>query len=337
MGKKIVWIISEGSPGHISQSKGLVNSLAAIVPLQMITIEGRATVRGWIRPLIRFFMGKKGRPLPSILLKHISNMNIPKKVPAPDLIVSSGGKSVFVAKTVSQQYQVPYVFIGERKPYPAEWFHTIISPVPGESCQNSIDVELIPTPVTPDFIAQKGVQEKDLWCMIIGGTSRSRRFSQTDWIDLARGMNTLAQKHSVRWLITTSRRTGSSTEKLLKQNLRPEILADAIWWADKPRRELYNFMARAEVLFVTQDSITMITEAVASGKPVIAIQPLKIISHPENFSVSYFDRLEKNQRIVQLKCNELNNLDLSINKFSFFKDLDQIKTREKLLKKLSWN
>ena len=337
MGKKIVWIISEGSPGHISQSKGLVNSLAAIVPLQMITIEGRATVRGWIRPLIRFFMGKKGRPLPSILLKHISNMNIPKKVPAPDLIVSSGGKSVFVAKTVSQQYQVPYVFIGERKPYPAEWFHTIISPVPGESCQNSIDVELIPTPVTPDFIAQKGITEKDLWCMIIGGSSRSRRFSEEDWTGLANGMNILARKYNIRWLLTTSRRTGRAIENLLKQTIDPKVLVDAIWWADKPRRELYTFMARGEVLFVTQDSLTMITEAVGSGKPVVALQPKEINADPDNFSVVYLERLDRNERIVQQQCCDFKEFSLDDKNFSPIKTEKLEFSIKNLLENLKFN
>ncbi len=331
---KTVWIISEGSPGHISQSEGLVSGMASIVSLQSIKIEGRTTVRGWIRPLIRFFMGRKGRALPIFLLKHISNITIPESAAEPDLIVSSGGKSVFVARTLAQKYQVPYIFIGERKPYPAEWFHTIISPVPGESCYNSIDVELIPTPVTPDFIAQKGTTEKNLWCMIIGGSSRSRNFSKADWIGLADGMNSLAKKNNIRWLLTTSRRTGKETEELLKQHIDSNVLVDAIWWQDNPRRELYNFMARGEVLFVTQDSLTMVTEAVSTGKPVIAVQPNLIDADTNNFSISYFEKLEKNKRIAQYDCNSLKNFSIYNQIFCLLKQPAVKEISMKLLSKI---
>ncbi len=313
---KTVWIVSEGSPGHISQSIGLVEALAAIIPLQSVIILGKTSVRGWIRPIVRTLMGTKGRPLNNYILNRITNLEIPADAKRPDLIVSSGGKSVFAARTLAERHKVPYVFIGEHKPYPAEWFHTIISPVPKESCKNSIDIELIPTPVTPEFIKQKGTTEKGLWCMIIGGASRSRRFNENDWRAIANGMNDLAVRKKIRWLLTTSRRTGKETEDLLKKQINPEFLEDAIWWADQPRRELYEFIARSEVLCVTQDSITMVTEAVSSGKPVVAIRPEKVQATTEDFSVTYFERLEKNKRAINIFCHNFSKLELDLEQFS---------------------
>ena len=333
---KTIWIVSEGSPGHVSQSIGLACALDILVPLQTITITGRATLRGWVRPIIRWLMGPHGRPLNDFLLHRIADIKIPSDAPLPDLIVSSGGKSVFVGKTLAERYKVPYIFIGERKPYPASWFHTVISPVPKEACDNSIEIELIPTPVTPDLIAQKGTTEKGLWCMIIGGTSRSRRFSERDWINLAKGMNSLAQQHNIRWLLTTSRRTGKEVEALLRQIINPETIVDAIWWAEEPRRELYKFMAEAELLVVTQDSITMVTEAVSSGKPVIALQPQKIVATSDNFSVTYFDRLEKNNRIVQTRCQDLSSISVDLGQFRSTEGSLSSDVSKQLLNRLAW-
>ena len=334
---KTVWIVSEGSPGHVSQSVGLACALDSLVPLQTITITGRATLRGWVRPIIRWLMGPHGRPLNDFLLHRIADIKIPSDAPLPDLIVSSGGKSVFVGKTLAERYKVPYIFIGERKPYPASWFHTVISPVPKEACDNSIEIELIPTPVTPDLIAQKGTTEKGLWCMIIGGSSRSRRFNENDWVAIAQGMNELAIKKNIRWLLTTSRRTGAETEKLLKKHIKPEILEDAIWWAEQPRRELYIFMARAELLFVTQDSVTMVTEAVSSGKPVVAIQPKRIHAQPEDFSVMYFERLERNKRITQTQSYNLGALELGVNQYALLDQLELNSISKQLLSRLPWS
>ena len=317
IGVKVVWIVSEGSPGHVSQSEGLVAALSAFQPLEKVEVFGRARVRGWLRPAVRKLMGPKGRrSLPEGLLRKIVDLRIPADSPAPDLIVSSGGKSVFAARALANRHGAPYVFIGERKPYPAEWFHTVVSPAPAESSANSIDVELIPTPVTPDFIAGKGREEKDTWCMVIGGASRSHRFGESDWAGLARGMNALARREGIRWLLTTSRRTGADAETVLKEHLDPAVLKDAIWWAEKPRRELYAFMARSEALFVTQDSVTMVTEAVSAGKPVVVVLPAEVDFPANSFMRSYLDRLEANGRIVRAEADRLPGLDIRNAAFS---------------------
>jgi hypothetical protein len=334
---KTIWIVSEGSPGHISQSVGLADALSAVIPVQTVTVKGREKIRGWLRPFVRRLMGTDGaRLLSDRLMRHIVNLEIPEKSPVPDLIVSSGGKSIFAARTLAGRYHVPYIFIGERKPYPATWFHTIISPVPGESCANSIDVELIPTPVTPEFIAQKGTVQKGLWCMIAGGASRSHRFKEKDWVNLAEGMNALAEREKIRWLLTTSRRTGAAAEAVLKKHLDPDVLEDAIWWAENPRKELYSFMARSEVLFVTQDSVTMVTEAVSSGKPTITVFPETVVIPESSFMNSYFARLESNKRILRVSAGASGKLLFKQNKLVPLSGNMLTPVAEMLLKRLGW-
>ena len=336
---KTVWIISEGSPGHVSQSQGLADALSDALPLQAVLVRGRATVRGWLRPLVRWLMGSSNgrRTLPDWILRRVTSIKIPSDSPKPNLIVSSGGKSVFAARTLANRYNVPYVFIGERKPFPAEWFHTIISPAPAESSANSIDVELIPTPVTPAFIAEKGDEEKGGWCMIIGGSSRSHHFKETDWIGLAEGMNALAEREQICWLLTTSRRTGAETEAVLKKYLNPDILKDAIWWAEQPRKELYSFMARSELLFVTQDSVTMVTEAVSAGKPVVVVHPEEVVFPEDSFMQTYLNRLESNGRIARLKAGQLPDIDYRNLKFKPLRGSILEPVSKELCRRINWS
>lgn len=308
---RTVWIVSEGSPGHVSQSAGLVEAMRAHLPLTSIQVFGRTTARGWQNPLIRALMGKNGRALPSWLLSRVAKVEIPQNAPAPDLIVSSGGKSIIPARTLAQNFKVPYIFIGLRKPFAADWFHTVITHVPMESKEkNAIPVDLIPTPVTPALIAAHGPVEKGTWAMIIGGASRSNPFKERDWSALADGMNALAQRENVRWLLTTSRRTGAAAEHILRKHLNPLALNDAIWWSEQPRRELYQFIARSEVLFVTQDSVTMVTEAVSSGKPVVAVCPNEYRFRNDGFKELYFERLEKRGHIVRSGTGDLHRISL---------------------------
>ena len=336
---KGIWIVSEGSPGHISQSVGLTEELARLIPVQTAVIEGREKTRGWLRPLMRNIISTTAQKqtVQTALLRHAATVNVPATAPAPDLIISSGGKSVFAAKTLSLKYKIPYVFIGERKPFPAKWFHTVISPVPAESAPNSIDVEIIPTQVklAPPFFKTND-QGPRLWTMIIGGASRSHGFSDGDWCRIAEGMNHLAKQQGICWLLTTSRRTGDRIEKQLKTLIDPAVVADAIWWAEHPRRELQSFMARAEMHFVTQDSVTMISEAISTRKPVVAILPDNLKFPKSSFLPAYFKRLEDNQRLVRVSAQKLPQVEIDTLKFSPLM-VDILRpVAEKLIARLSW-
>jgi mitochondrial fission protein ELM1 len=294
------------------------------------------SLRGWQRPVVRALMGKKGRALPDWLLRRVARIEIPRNAPRPDLIVSSGGKSVVAARTWAMKFGAPYLFIGERKPYPADWFHTVISHVKKESSPNSIDVELIPTPVTPALIAQLGSVERGTWCMVVGGSSRSHRFCDQDWLALAHGMNALARRENIRWLLTTSRRTGTAVEGILKKHLDPLVLQDAIWWSENPRRELYKFMARSELLFVTQDSVTMVTEGVSSGRPVVAVRPQGLRLSEDSFLPVYFDLLERNGRITRLETGALSSFSPKCVEFNLLARNALDGAVNEVIRRLSW-
>ncbi len=290
----------------MSQSVGLVKAMEPHVALRSVQVFGRITARGWLHPIIRLIMWPDGRPLPQWLLRKVAKVEIPSDASAPDLIISSGGKSIVPARTLARRFDVPYVFVGLGNRYPSNWFHTMITHVPtGARKKNAIEVELIPTPVTPALIAAQGDVENGTWGMMIGGASQSHRFDDQDWSALAESMNHLAERENIRWLLTTSRRTGIAAERILRRTLHPSSVRDAIWWSEQPRRELYQFMARSELLFVTQDSVTMLTEAVSSGKPVVAVRPNGRNTKYSKFNEAYFERLEKRGRMARVALEQL--------------------------------
>ena len=84
-------------------------------------------------------------------------------------------------------------------------------------------------------------------------------------------MNELAARHGVRWLISTSRRTGRAAEDALFAALAPHNVAYAVWWSRREERILGDLMGAAERLFVTVDSMSMISECIAAAKPLILV------------------------------------------------------------------
>lgn len=306
--KRVVWIISEGSPGHVSQSEGLVAALARRTPIELHVVQTQPEFGGLTRDLVRRWMGRNGNPLSDRFLKRRLGCEPPAS--RPNLIVASGGKSVFAARSLAVRHGAPLVFLGERKPYPSRWFHTVFTPSPFETELYDVPVEMVPTGITPATVEAAANAWADrpqgrLWAMLIGGSSVSHPYTADDWRTLGAQMNRLAQKHSIRWLVSTSRRTGKEAETALRRAIDPRAIARAVWWAEKPEKLMAPILGSASWVFVTQDSVTMVTEAIASGRPVVVTMPEKTELKPTSFLPGYFDRLAKAARIVRIPFDRL--------------------------------
>lgn len=319
--ERVVWIVSEGSPGHVSQSVGLAEALAKQFPIHVERVECRPRLNGAARSLVRMWMGRSGRPLPGWVLKRWLCLDLSAtSAPKPDIIFSSGGKSVFAARTLAARYGAPYIFLGERKPYPSEWFHTVFTPSIREQGRHDVQVEMIPTQVTKVLAERAALSWPDrpegrIWAMVIGGSSVSHHFDRDEWTMLAGAMNDLAAQNGIRWVVTTSRRTGSMAEEKLKTALEPKRIAEAVWWSQKPDKKLMRYLGAAECVFVTQDSVTMITEAISSGRPVVVIRPGKVNFPLRSFMIGYFQRLAAARRSLFIQISALRSFKLYHNDF----------------------
>ena len=307
----LVWRIDEGSPGHRAQVDGFLAGLERQSGhIETKWIDGRARLNGFQRWLLRSWIEFCGPFFPKRIVSRLLPQCAPETTgQMPDLIVSSGGKTVFAGVYFAAKKDVPFVFIGERKPYPSEWFHTVFTPSPREAGANDVAIELIPTGLSPQVVdAAASAYEKPegrLWTMVIGGASRSHHYSNEDWCELARKMNTLASVNGIRWLVTTSRRTGASAEAVLKSELQEDAIADAVWWSETPAKVMRAYLGLGERVFVTQDSVTMVSEAIASGKPTVVLRPAQVQFPKASFVPGYFDRLEQMGAITRSNFGEL--------------------------------
>jgi mitochondrial fission protein ELM1 len=152
------------------------------------------------------------------------------------------------------------------------------------------------------------VDEEKLVAILIGGRSRSHQYEETDWLELVRALNELGESGH-RFLITTSRRTGASAEEILREGLRKEFLVDAVWWSQKPRKVVKPFLGRCEQVIVTRDSLTMVSEAIDSGRPVWAAVP-KVLNMPTDSKLTrYFSKLERANVLRCLPCSEISQIE----------------------------
>lgn len=324
-----IWIISEGNPGHYNQSAAIAEVLAADSGGTTEWIDARLKVRGFLRPVLAWLLNAWRGRMPASIARCTHRWQGSLPTGAPDLIISSGGKSAFLNVMLARAMGAKNVFIGPPPGLAYSNFTVLLTLEDDARCDNCLVMDALPTRVTPElaaaegrrFIAQTHLEGQRLWCMLIGGSSRSHHYTVEDWRELAHAMDILAERHQIKWLVTTSRRTGAECEAIMRAMLRPERVAEAAYWGVEPRKVVLKYLGASEVVFCTQDSLTMITEAMASGKPTYAIYPrMASLAHDSaRFYKSYLKRNTVLGRLRTVPIIELEKIDVRMDQSQHFR------------------
>ena len=260
----VVWAFTDGKPGHMNQVEGLLNALARLRPLE---IERLPVKRGW-RGIVEQFTARMTKPDLIIGAGHATHL------PMLSARLKHGGKVVLLM----------------RPSLPTALFDLCLIPR-HDGAQPGPHVELtegVLNKLTPgaDHDPAQGL-------ILIGGPSRHH-----DWDDevllgqIAAILTSAPEKH---WLMATSRRTPPSFyERLGEAALPVELVRPEATTPDW----LPSALARASEVWVSEDSVSMIYEALTSGasvgvldvprlrasRVVAAIDGLKTAGHATGFS-----------------------------------------------------
>jgi len=262
-----VWVLSDGAPGHLSQSRGIVDALACRRDIQVKTITLRVRSSFWKRlgrlflPWIRNHEG---------WLARTYEIDVPSGY--PQLIVSSGANTLLANALLARQTGAVNVYSGTLKGYASSAYRCVFTVVPLGVENNHV----LPLPPVPGELAKAlpfaATSEKRI-AVLVGGNGAGYLFTQDDWRQFAHSLVQLAERHQARLLLTTSRRTGAEAETLLREHVPQALLADAVWWSEVPRAVVRDFLAASCCVVVTEDSLTMVAESIYSARPVIAVSP----------------------------------------------------------------
>lgn len=105
--------------------------------------------------------------------------------------------------------------------------------------------------------------------VLIGGSSAVYRLTPIVMGEVAETIARLARETGAGLMVTPSRRTGTDNEAILRARLES---AGAIVWDGTGPNPYFAYLALADVIVVTCDSVNMVSEACATGKPVYVIE-----------------------------------------------------------------
>jgi mitochondrial fission protein ELM1 len=260
----VVWLIEAYRAGERGQVRALVEALGW--PCESKKLEYRTLT---FMPHVLGLSTLAGiRPSSRELLQG----------PWPDLVISSGVRNEPVCRWIRQQSggHTRYVHVG--KPWAAiDSFDAVIT-TPQYRVADADNV--VQNSLTLNKVSRSGLQQAALaWdetfadlpspriAVVVGGNSGPFTFGAEAGRRLARQVSELARACGGSVLITTSSRTPAVAVEALRVGL---VVPNYFypWRADDVANPYLGILGCADQLVVTADSIAMLSEACATGKPV---------------------------------------------------------------------
>lgn len=269
-----ILILADARPGHFRQSEGLAAAIARRQPVAVrrIAVRPHALLKGTLlRALVRM-----GLPA-AALLRHVCRLD-PAAIGRPDLVVSTGSDTLPANVLAARLTGAPNIFIGTIRDLAETDFAAVLTTFPADAARPRHVLTLKPTLVDPDLlppprpIAVPADLAGASLAVLVGGPTPSHCWSAGDWRALSAVLAGLVDQYGVRLRLTTSRRTPAEAVAALQVLSRNGVVETLTIFGEGPASSLDPFFG-ADAILVTDDSATMVFEAVSARRPVVTLSP----------------------------------------------------------------
>lgn len=255
------WIITEGIAGTENQCIGVAEAMG-ITPLVK-----RVKLRFPWKQLSPWLMWGHD--------KALAPDSDPISAPYPDLVIASGRKSIGIAAHIKRESKGKTFVVQLQDPrIDPKNFDLVVVPQHDPTRGDNV---LVTKAGLHRVTAEKLAAAKEKYqahysnvphprvAVLIGGTSKAHTMTPENAKLLAMQLLHLAESPNIGLLVTASRRTGEENAKLLRDTLQGPAIH---FWDGTGDNPYFGFLALADYIIVTEDSVSMTSEALSTGKPV---------------------------------------------------------------------
>ena len=147
--------------------------------------------------------------------------------------------------------------------------------------------------------------------LLIGGSSKACRMDKKHAVELSRATIELARKLKASLLVSNSRRTDKEISALIFKEIEESNIDHFLYDTNSALENPYKgYLACADYIIVTGDSISMCTESVYMGKPVIVYAPKAMMSKKQ---WRFIEQLVRDGQVNLLKNFDVNSMVLPTN------------------------
>tara|TARA_B100000683_G_scaffold257060_1_gene278212 strand:+ start:3677 stop:4663 length:987 start_codon:yes stop_codon:yes gene_type:complete len=256
-----VWVLTDSKAGHKNQCLGLA-SVLGVEPVVKRLSPGfpwsKLPPQLWFNPLRAAYPdGSQLQP------------------PWPNLVIAAGRQTVAPALAIKRASAGQTFLVQVQDPVARrDRFDVIAAPRhDGLTGGNVIQTSGALTGITEAALTDAGehfadtlaILPRPLVAVLVGGSNGKYRMTDRAMTDLAEGLQRLSGDYGAGLAITASRRTGKENEA----RLRGGLAGTACWfWDGQGDNPYLGLLALADAIVVTADSVSMVSDACSTGKPV---------------------------------------------------------------------
>jgi len=273
-------LLVDGKPGHYHQSEGVI---AAIRRMRLVTSH-RLEVRRRLFVPTRILLQLVNRGVaPAVILRLGYGIDA-ASLPKAEVVVSAGGDTLAANAAAAKLLSAANIFCGRLRRLAPEHVKLVIVSLERIADRPNHLVSLPPSPIDLGVAAavSNGAAERfgrskppARVGVLIGGNSGAYRYRSEDWLQLTAFLREAHRLYGVRWLATTSRRSGRFIADALATMAQTGEggLETFIDFRTAGAGTLPAIFAAAHAILCTDDSTTMISEAIAARLPVVSVAP----------------------------------------------------------------
>ncbi len=253
-----IWIITEGIAGTENQCIGVAEALGADADIKRISLNFPWNI---LSPPLLYSFSWSFRPTLS--------------PPWPDLVIAAGRKSIAASHYIKRQSQGKTMTVQLQDPRISPAHFDLVA-VPHHDRLRGDNV--IVTDGAPNRISQAHLETakeefRHLFeklpspriAVLIGGNSKAYNMTDKVCSEIVRTLRAVRGSDKAGLMITTSRRTG---EKYTQQIRDAMLTTDTYFWNGEGINPYMGMLAWADTIFVTNDSVSMMSDAATTGKPI---------------------------------------------------------------------
>jgi len=278
----VIWVLKDERPGTANQCLGVAEALGLPYEVKYLTYGA---------------LGKLPNALVGASLSGLKqNSKFQFIPPWPDVVISAGRRAGAVARYIKRQSkgatrlaQIMYPGMSVARDFD-------LIAVPNHDSHEQAENQFVFTGAPHAFTPATFTEAADKWRetfagfrspkigLAVGGATKRRKFTFDIALALGHRVGELMAEREASLLMTTSPRTGEAAEAVL------EGLADKgeepdyfyRWGRDEGANPYLGILSLADILVITGDSVSMCSEACATGKPVYIFAPPGSVSYKHN-------------------------------------------------------
>lgn len=285
--KKVVWLLLDDRLGSVGQIRGVAEALDKDefeITQKFLIYTPLSILPNWVK-------GSSLMGIDSLSCKEL-------KAPYPDLLICGSARSISTAKHIKKKSKGQTKLVYLMYPGSLELSNFNMVFLPKHDTTKKITANCFITEGSPHRITQEKLAEaRALWAdkfkdlprpltaIIIGGAIKDREFSMDNVKMLLENIREFKQKIGGSILMTTSRRTGKSAQEYIASGLR-DVASYNYLWGNSGENPYLGFLACADNIIVTGDSVSMACEVCGTGKPVFVFSGKKWLTPKHNRFIS---------------------------------------------------